>query len=189
MVSNAKREAIFRNELDLIFNEGIREFTRLCLVAAPDYFFVDCPASTSGKYHPIDELGADGTILHTKKVATVAFDLCRGLACEDHRDEIISACIIHDLLKQGLTRTGHTTKSHPDLAARLVERVHEDTYILSNSSYKMIKNCVGFHYGPWSADPWKKDIKEYSKEELCVYLSDYIASKRTITVHYKREVS
>jgi len=189
MISNEKRAGVFKDELDLIYNEGVREFTRLCLVASPDYFWTDCPASTSGKYHPLDELGHDGTILHTKKVVTVAYDLCRGLACEDRRDEILAACIIHDLLKQGLNKSGHTTKSHPDLAAKLVQRVYEDTLMISEASYNIIKNCVGFHYGPWSADPWKKDIREYSKEELCVYLSDYIASKRILTVHYKRGVS
>ncbi len=177
---------IFSKELNLIFDYSVKEFTRLCLIAAPDYVFTDCPASSTGKYHPISELGSDGTILHIKKVFTVAYELCRGLSCEDVRDEILSACIIHDLRKQGMTKSGHTTKNHPDLAAKLVHEVQDATQILSDKSYRMIKNSVGFHYGPWSAVPWKKPLSDYKSEELCVYMSDYIASKKCVDVFYKR---
>lgn len=186
MVSVEEKRATFTDEIDLIFDENIKEFTNLCVIAAPDYFFTDCPASSSGKYHPISELGPDGTILHTKKVFTVAYEFCRGLGCEHNRDEILSACIIHDLRKQGLTKSGHTTKNHPDLAAKLVEEVQRDTMLLYDESYNLIRNMVGYHYGIWSINPWKKSLNDYTPEELCVYLSDYIASKRCIEVDYRR---
>lgn len=186
MVKNEEKEVVFAEELKLIYDKNIREFTRLCIISAPDYFFVDCPASSSGKYHPLDELAWDGTIVHTKKVFTTAYELCRGLDCEGRRDEILSACIIHDLRKQGLTRTGHTTKSHPDLGAKLVEEVYEATEIINESSYTIIRNCVGYHYGLWSVNPWVKKLTDYTQEELCVYLSDYIASKRCVDVDYRR---
>jgi len=186
MLSIEEKVVIFENELNLIYDDSIREFARLCVSAAPDYFFLDCPASSTGKYHPISELGPDGTILHTKKVITVAYELCRGLQCEENRDEIIAACLIHDLIKQGWTRSGHTTKTHPALGADLVEQVQNDTQILDDRSYNVIRNAVGYHYGPWSINPWKKDLNDYTKEELCVYISDYIASKRCVEVDFKR---
>jgi len=77
MVDEALKSGVFAKQLELIYDDTVREFTRLCICAAPDYFFTDCPASSTGKFHPIDELGADGTILHTKKVFTVAYQLCR----------------------------------------------------------------------------------------------------------------
>jgi len=178
---------VFVFELARIADESIREFTKLCIGQAPDYFFIDCPASSSGKYHPVDELAHDGTIIHTKKVFTLAYELCKGLSCEDKRDVILSACLIHDLLKQGKNRTGHTTKSHPGLAADLVEEIHVATQILSDDVKDLIKNSVGYHYGPWSVSPWQKPLSEYTPVELCVYLSDYVASKRFITVVYRRE--
>ena len=186
MVTIQEKSKTFEDELKLIFDDDIREFTRLCIVTAPNYFFTDCPASSTGKYHPISELGPDGTILHTKKVFTVAYELCRGLECEYSRDEVLSACIIHDLRKQGLTKSGHTLKNHPDLAAKLVDEVQRDTKLLSNKSHKLISNMVGYHYGPWSSGRWKKELSKYTPEELCVYLSDYIASKRCVEVHYGR---
>lgn len=186
MLSLKEKEVVFKEELKLIFDRNIREFTRLCVISAPDYFFTDCPASSSGKYHPLDELGWDGTILHTKKVFTVAYELCRGLGCEDSRDEILSACIIHDLRKQGLKRSGHTTKNHPDLGAKLVEEVYDATKIIEEDSYETIRDAVGYHYGLWSVRPWIKPLSDYTMEELCVYQSDYTASKRCIDVKYKR---
>jgi len=186
MVSREERIKVFEKELDLILEESVRKFTEVCLGVAPDYFFTDCPASSTGRYHPIDELSWDGTILHTKKVVTTAYELCRGLGCEHHRDEIISACIIHDLLKQGREKSGHTTKDHPALAAGLVDEVQRDTQMLDEEAYNIIKCCVGFHYGLWSQRPWQKSLDEYTPEELCVYISDYVASKRCVSVDYRR---
>jgi HD superfamily phosphohydrolase YqeK len=186
MTSLEERVKIFEKELDLIFDLTIKEFTRLCLLGAPDYFFVDCPASSTGKYHPLNELGSDGTIIHTKKVVTIAYELCRGLGCENNRDEIISACIIHDLVKQGWKQTGHTHKMHPLFGAQLIERVQKETNMLGDGSYEIIKNCVKHHYGIWSHSSYKKKLDDYTAEELTVYLADYIASKRCLEVYYKR---
>ena len=172
----------FSSELDLIFNKDIKEFTKICLLMAPDYIFFDAAASTSGKYHPLDELCGFGTIIHTKRVVTVGYEMARGLGCDANRDLVISACIIHDLRKQGIEKSGHTVKWHPDLAAKLVEEVHRDTKIIANNDYNIIRNCVGYHYGPWSIKPWSKPLERYTSEELCVYLSDYVASKKSLTV-------
>jgi hypothetical protein len=187
MLDEQIKSSVFADELLLIYNETIREFTRLCIVSAPDYFFTDCPASSTGKFHPIDELGADGTILHTKKVLTVAYQLCRGLNCENHRDEILAACLIHDLRKQGIKKTGHTARNHPALGADLVEEVQRATQMLSKESYQIIRSSVGYHYGPWSTGKWKKPLEEYTPEELSVYLSDYVASKREVHVDHRRD--
>jgi HD superfamily phosphohydrolase YqeK len=180
------KAAAFEPELKVIFDEGIREFAKLCICAAPDYFFLDCPASSTGKYHPLDELGADGTLIHTKKVFTTAYELARGLGCEENRDEILAACLIHDLRKQGLTQSGHTARNHPALAADLVEEVQAATQMLTDKSYKIIRNAVGYHYGPWSSGDWKKPLDKYTPEEMCLYLADYIASKRVVAVDYRR---
>lgn len=181
-----KKVGIFKEELDLIYDYNIRRFTEICLIVAPDYFFTDCPASSSGKYHPLDELSWDGCIIHTKRVVTVAYLLSRGLGCEEHRDIIVSGAIIHDLRKQGLERSGHTVRNHPDLAAKLVEDVQRDTNILNNNQFNMLRNCVGYHYGVWGSGKWVKPITDFSMEELCVYISDYIASKKELSVEYNK---
>ena len=54
--------------------------------------------------------------------------------------------------------------------------------MLPVKDFEMIRNCVGYHYGPWSIKPWSKPLDTYTPEEMCVYLSDYIASKKSLTV-------
>lgn len=185
-ISNEKRIELFKDELKLIYDEGIREFTKLVLTQIPAYFFLDCPSSSSSLYHPVDEHTFIGVIIHTKRVFTVAYELCRGLGAEEDRDRILSATILHDGLKQGKTKTGHTVKNHPALAADLIEEVYNATQMVSNESYNIIRNCVGYHYGPWSISPWAKPLAKYTPAELTTYISDYIASKRCIKVDYRR---
>jgi hypothetical protein len=181
-----EKYAYFEDELNRIFDKKVREFTRLCIVNAPDYIFEDCPSSSSGKFHPIDELGTDGTLIHTKKVFTMAYELVKGLDCEDSRDLVLSAAIVHDLRKYGSTNTGHTLKDHPKHAANLVDEVQEATQLLTGSQHKIIRNCVGYHYGPWGVGPWKKPMEQYTKEELAVYVADFTVSKRFIRTDYRR---
>ena len=122
------RIKLFKPELNLISKKDVRDFVKACIKAAPDYVFEDCPSSSSGKFHPIDELSADGTIVHTKRVFSVAYELSRGMDCEHHRDEICAAAILHDMVKQGIEGSGHTQKNHPELGANLVADVYNNEF-------------------------------------------------------------
>jgi len=178
------RKKIFKNELDLIVNLAIREFVEECLRQAPDYVFVDCPSSSSGKYHPIEELGPDGTILHTKKVFALAYELSRGLDCEQYRDEICAAALLHDMAKQGMTRSGHTIKTHPQVMAKQVADVYKEKFTkkLDRESALKIYYGIFYHYGPWSNGEAKKSLSDYEPWELVVYISDYVTSKRFVHI-------
>jgi len=144
-ITAEEKVAAFSDELASIFDKKIREFTRLCVMQSPDYFYLDCPSSSSGKYHPLDELGADGVLIHTKKVFTMAYEMVKALACEHNRDLVLSACIIHDLRKQGLEKLGYTDmQSHNDWAADLVNEVQEATQLLTEEQHTIIRDCVGY---------------------------------------------
>ena len=178
----------FAPELRLIFDKRVREFTRLCIGQAPEYFFTDCPSSTTGKFHPLDELTADGVVIHTKKVFTMVYEMVKALDCEHNRDLVLASALIHDLRKQGLTKSGHTDmQRHCDYAAQLVTEVQDATQLLSDKQYSIVRNCVGYHLGPWSNNPWKKPMAEYTPEELTLFLSDFTVSKRFVSVDYRRE--
>ena len=101
-------------------------------------------------------------------------------------DIVLAAAIIHDLRKQGRDKSGHTTSTHPSLAADLVDEVQEATMLLTEDQHVTLRNCVGYHFGPWSREPWKKPLAEYTLEELTLYISDYTVSKRFVQVDYKR---
>jgi hypothetical protein len=184
-----ERLKLFKEELSLIVRKDVRDFTKAVIINAPDYVFWDCPSSSSGKYHPIDELDGSGTVLHTRKVFAVAYELSRGLDCEQNRDLVLSAVLIHDLAKQGLEKAGgHTVKDHPQLAAKLIADVYNDGFKdkLDKYSANIIYWAVFNHYGPWTEKSVRKPLSEYSPEQLCMYISDYIASKRFIKVDYLR---
>lgn len=177
---------VFEKELELILDPSIKEFVRLCIIAAPDYVLYDCPSSSSGKWHPVNELGGNGNVVHIKKMVTMLYEVCIAFDCGESRDEILAAGLIHDLRKQGLEKSGHTVSHHPELAAQLVEEVQRDTQLLTDESYRMIRSCVGYHYGVWSEEKWKKPLTQYTPEELTVYITDVFLSKRYVDVDYRR---
>lgn len=181
---------LFKEELELIADVNIREFTKECIRTSPDYVFEDCPSSTSGKYHPVEELGPDGTILHTKKVFALAYELSRALDCEIHRDEICAAALLHDMMKQGHERAGHTVKEHPQLMAKLVANVYNNGFKdkLNTNSMMIIYKGVYYHYGPWTEQSVRKPITSYAPEELAVYLADYVSSKRFVSIDAERKL-
>jgi len=184
-----ERLKVFKEELKLIGKKPVRDFVRECIRKVPDYVFTNCPSSSTGKFHPIEELGPDGTILHTKKVFAVAYELSRGLDCEHHRDEICAAALLHDMTKQGFKRSGHTRKNHPQTMAKLVADVYkENSCNMSKESFYIIYNGIFYHYGPWTSDAVSKPVKDFSMEELAVYVADYISSKRFVHVDARRKL-
>lgn len=180
---------MFKEELNLIIKEPVREFIKSCLRMAPDYVFEDCPSSATGKYHPVDELAGDGTVIHTKRCFTIAYELSRGLACEDRRDEVCGAAILHDMVKQGLTKSGFTTKDHPQLMAEIITEIYNASFkeTLAFDSYDIIRAAVFYHYGPWTLEKYRKPLAQYTMPELCLYLADYVSSKRVVDVKYQRK--
>jgi len=178
----------FKSELALISRPEIREFVEECISQVPDYVFDDCPSSY-GPYHPIEELGPDGTILHTKKVFALAYELSRGLDCEESRDEICAAALLHDLLKQGPEKSGYTVKEHPQLMADLVANIYKEKFRdkLDRKSALKIYYGIFYHYGPWTKPDVRKPIKDYTQEELSVFIADYVSSKRFVHVDSRRK--
>jgi len=178
------RIELFEKELALITRDDVREFTKACIRVAPDYVFYDCPASSTGKYHSIDELGGDGTIIHTKKVVALAIELSNGLNCAQYKDEICAAAILHDLAKQGIEKYGHTVKDHPQIMAKLIADVYKSEFSdkLDRESALIIYYAVFHHYGPWTDEKVRKPLSKYTLPELAVYIADYIASRRFIKI-------
>lgn len=180
-----ERLELFKPELEAIVDDRLKEFAKLCLATAPEYIFTDCPASTTGKHHPLNEIGWDGTIIHTKKVFNLGYAISRALDIEDKRDLVLCACLIHDLVKKGWEGGQWTKKNHPQLGAELVDIVQRDTQLLSDDEYSTIRSCVFYHYGPWTTKASAKPMSDFSLEELCVYISDYVAAKRFVEVQYR----
>ncbi len=62
------------DEIDLIVDDAIRSFVRSILYRAEGFW--EIPSSFSGKYHPKDEHGEGGNVLHTKRAVKIARIMC-----------------------------------------------------------------------------------------------------------------
>ena len=107
---------MFEEELTLIKNDEIREITARLLDGAPEYFW-HVAASSSGKYHPAYALGEGGLVRHVKAAVRFANHLfVINDFTEKEQDYIISALLLHDILKHGKDGdVGHTVFEHPIL--------------------------------------------------------------------------
>ena len=64
------KSELFKNELKTITSDDIRDFAKVVLDDAPDYFF-KVAASSTGKYHQAYALGDGGLMRHTKAVLRI----------------------------------------------------------------------------------------------------------------------
>jgi len=170
---------IFNKELSLIKSFQVKKFVIECLSEAPDYIFKNCPSSSTGKYHSADEFTPKGNILHTKRVVNNCAIMARAFSLEGKDyDLVIGAAILHDIVKQGFEKTGHTVNDHAALAAQLIKEVFNKTKSkIPKEDYETIRGCVFFHNGVWTPAPDNIPISQFTTHQLCVHLADYSATK------------
>ena len=172
---------LYKDELAAIKDRAIRSFVAACLMVAPRYIFWDAPSSSSGKYHPADELTGNGCVIHTKRVVKMILML-------GGDDIAVAAGIIHDLVKQGWIKSGHSVDEHPELAVQLINKVHDSRRgLISRNTMGAIRSAVGFHMGPWRKRGRYKIPKKFSSWGLGVtarrvHLADVYASQKEIGI-------
>jgi len=106
-------------ELQHISDSDIRELTAEILKKAPLRFWKR-PSSSSGKYHPLDERGPGGAVVHTKRCVRVAEHLSRAFSLSSQdRDILIAAMIVHDVAVRDETEGNREYEDHP-LRVKLV---------------------------------------------------------------------
>ena len=180
-MNTVERIELFQRELSYISDSKIKEFVKILLTDADDYFFT-VPASSSGEYHPDFARGDGGLVRHTKAVAYFANELVRpsiefGKLTRIDGDLIIAAAIAHDIKKQGDGLGHHTVKEHPQLAADYIldEWEEKGNGLISKNECRFICDAVEHHMGPW-----QQPVPQ-TRPELIVFYADYIASRKEIT--------
>lgn len=192
---------LFQNELNMIKSDDIREFAKILINDAPEYFF-HVPASSTGKYHPSYALGEGGLARHTKAVMRFFNHIIRleqysRVLDERQIDLGLVACLAHDMQKSG-TESYYLTKiedgekvftvfDHPILAANFIS-AHQDCG-LNEDEITYIADAVKSHMGQWNTDK-RSDIvlpKPKSFIETMVHLADYLASRKDIEVQFSDE--
>ena len=173
--------------------------------SAPDYIVVT-PASSTGKYHPQDEIGENGMILHIRRCANIAEEVVRMYDWDiRENDLLIAGSILHDIYKQGLPtnrldkygievpKVKHTTKLHPIYIFDRIKAIAE-AWPPDDPIYQWIWDlahlCL-FHEGRWTIDQ-SRDAAVPSKmnsrsRELCqaMHVIDMMACKRSIADNFQ----
>lgn len=134
-----------------ITNEELRQFALYATDKIPEYFWV-IPASSSGKYHPVTDLGEGGLVRHSLMVARVAIDMLNttnNLLLLHIRNEILIACLFHDCCKNGIENSGHTEHTHPLIAGeflrKTINQYRKDTGLIVPDSIKNIIMLITTH--------------------------------------------
>lgn len=175
-------EEKFIQECNNLSNDKIREVVLNTVLEIPKYFYT-IPSSSSGKYHPSDEIVEGGLVRHTLKDVKVAKEMASMYNLSEYELELcIAALLLHDCCKSGKKEnSGHTEFLHPKYAAEL---------IIENNFYnkrvaKKIASLIKSHMGRWNTSkyaPGKKLPKPKTKLQKFVHLCDYIASRKEFNI-------
>ncbi|MDA0345405.1 MAG: HD domain-containing protein, partial [Proteobacteria bacterium] len=163
-------------------------FVRSILLKAE--IFWNIPSSFSGKYHPQDEHGPGGNVLHTKRVVRIADILSESYALsDDEKNVVIAACLLHDVTKGIMDNSDELSfqydPMHPYTVAKFVSncQMYDKEYgndsqssslFISEESIQTILRLVRCHLGPWSPVPETYPITYL---DYIVHIADNIASK------------
>lgn len=167
----------------------IGKFTVEVLKQVPSYFY-EVPASSTGKYHPSYALGEGGLIRHTMAAGLIAVDLFRndticGKFTDREKALMLSAIILHDILKSGIEKSRYTVAEHPILAAKFIRELKQD--ILPGTDVSIIASCISTHMGQWNTDyKTGREIMDKPNDEMqsFVHLCDYLASRKIIEINF-----
>lgn len=172
-------------ELEQITDKRIRDFTEYALRQAPEYFW-SVPSSSSGKYHPEQSNGEGGLVRHTRAVVYFAVKLCDVFSITGvEKDCIISACILHDIVKYGEVKKDHTTKNHDYEGAMFVKRIG-DAFGLDRDHLDIIAGSVAWHMGKWTDMTGRKRAQrfpdDYTVPQMVTHLADVISAQKNVSL-------
>lgn len=172
-------EEALRGEAEKILDRTLRSFALSCLDRAPDYFWTK-PSSSSGKYHPPDEHGEGGLVLHTSRVVKLSEILLKSAVPPVMVDSVRFAAIFHDVGRFGFEANPaeHSLKDHPELASKWLEE--QVAHFLSKDRIRdpifrmelnVAQRAIESHMGKWGGNP------PSSKEDWIVHSADMVASQ------------
>ena len=133
---------------------SIRQIAKVSLLESPKYFWT-IPSSSSGKYHPVDELVKGGLVIHTLKALYVFETLAPSLNGLNENspftgiievrgaDCIRCAILLHDTYKNGIENCGHTIHEHPLVAANELRKRFKEVPVDTETIAKLIESHMG----------------------------------------------
>lgn len=179
-------------EINFISDDSIKSFVRSVLLKAENFW--DIPSSFSERYHPKDEHGIGGNVLHTKRVVRIAavFSDSYTLSVEE-KDVVLAASLLHDVCKGVKDSENGSVRydpMHPYAVGGFVEKCRfkdkkmssetdSSTLYLSEEVIQSILRLIRCHLGPWSPVPETYPITYL---DFIVHLADNVASKMHLII-------
>jgi len=180
-------------EIDTLQDINNRRFAHFILNHVPDYFFT-VPASSSGKYHPKNDLGEGGLVRHSISVVRMLEHLVEPEGYFDFDEEQFEclkiAALFHDCMKSGTQEeyenNSRTKFLHPLYAANFIMTVAiECGYPYEKASF--IYDAVIAHMGQWNTNKNEGCSKlptPVSPGQRVLHLADYLASRKDINMEF-----
>lgn len=178
----------YRDELNCIKNEYIKDTVKIMLSKAPAYY-MEVDAASNKRY----SRDRDGNIVklrdHTKEVSRylllfMSHKLIRSQFSSDQRDYMLGATLVHDIFKRGINDepTNYNLFSHPILVSKLLE-------VVDNIHSREIIRIAVAHNGPWTNNiNGEEDLPPMTDNlQFYVHLSDWMASRNITWIDTSKE--
>lgn len=191
--SSAKQ--MLEQAVSMIGDPALKQLAKLGLETAPKLFYT-APSSSSGRYHPADEINDGGLVLHTARVVSMANHLADyyGVSSKE-RDLLTTALILHDSRKGGDANWSSLkdyAPDHGDVAAKAILELKG----ADSTDGKTVARLAANHMAQWTqvvdSDsktapngrvPSRKDPRPPAdKLEQIVSYADYLAAQDNVYV-------
>lgn len=184
------------NYIELIEDSKLKELCRKVIGVSHDQ--LKQPSSSSGMYHPKDELSEYGQVIHIMKAVNLSLHALNRFNFIPYFliDLVITNAILHDLpYKFDLTLEVPEGKSRMDrnhgyTNATYIKRIAQELYI-GRLKTDLIFNSVCFHMGKWHVDNHNKELRSHNAKVLLEVLqeADYFSSRKNISVDYNLTIT
>ena len=173
-------QANMKAALKLIKSEAIATATRKALAAGPAEFLT-APSSSSGRYHPADEINVGGLALHTARDVVMGDLLCKFYGIDGlERDQILASLVLHDLKKGGEPWNDYD-KAHGPLVARWLGTIWKDQ--AGNAALNKVRELAGNHMAQWNKP--QAAVPTDVANQIASY-ADYLAARDNVYVEVPR---
>jgi len=177
---------IFSSELAKISDQGFRKAVVEIINDCPDYI-AEFPSSTTGKYHPVDEVDENGMIYHIKRCLVFAEETARMREHPKYEADILLAgCILYDIFKGGYTAGDHTDPMHPVyIYKKIMSYIEKSEDNHANMMLEKLAFVCLLHEGQWtikqSLDVRHRKMRQ-DEIKLCesMHMVDFYASRRSV---------
>ena len=182
---------IMTKEINTIQDEYVKSFALFLLDTIPEYFFT-VPASSSGKYHPVTDLGEGGLVRHSISVKRMLEHLLvvQGSFLDHmpkYKDYLLVCALFHDSFKSGTQemyeQNVQTKHLHPVYAAQFVVM----SSVMLGFDYNdacFIADAIISHMGQWNKKLRDSGIlpKPITPAQKVLHLADYLASRKDVNM-------